>query len=241
MKKIKSLSLNKIFAVLLMPLFVILTAFGFCFKDKKASALPAYPTSYIGPIYDFDNLNYSEEKLNELASAILGSGKTINNLIDYIKSDAQTDGLPVENKQITVAYGRYRQSIASTSVYNPLIWMPVYMSTTADGSDAVLTLYLGAVNGPRSSFEYGGFTQAGEYTSDPQNMRPSNMYGTSYMRASMLGNGGKYMNYAADHGSAYNESKELITTAEGNNKFLDFLKYTEKNIDGETVNSMGYL
>lgn len=241
MKKIKSLSLNKIFAVLLMPLFVILTAFGFCFKDKKASALPAYPTSYIGPIYDFDNLNYSEEKLNELASAILGSGKTINNLIDYIKSDAQTDGLPVENKQITVAYGRYRQSIASTSVYNPLIWMPVYMSTTADGSDAVLTLYLGAVNGPRSSFEYGGFTQAGEYTTDPQNMRPSNMYGTSYMRASMLGNGGKYMNYAADHGSAYNESKELITTAEGNNKFLDFLKYTEKNIDGETVNSMGYL
>ena len=86
-----------------MPLFVILTAFGFCFKDKKASALPAYPTSYIGPIYDFDNLNYSEEKLNELASAILGSGKTINNLIDYIKSDAQTDGLPDENKQITVA------------------------------------------------------------------------------------------------------------------------------------------
>lgn len=220
----------------------IAIALGFCFnKDKSADALPSYPYSgYIGPIYNFDDLNYDEAKLNELAAAILGNGKTINNLIDYIHSDAQTDGLPIDNKQITVAYGRYRASI-TTDNYDPLVWMPVYMSTDKDGKDAILTLYLAACNGSRSAFEYGSFTQNGEYTNVPQCMPPSNMYSTSYMRSYQLGNGGKFMNYDASHNATVSENSGAVPKASGNNKFLDFLKHTEVDYYGETVNTMGYL
>lgn len=242
MKKFKKLSLNKILAIILMPFMIIATALGLCFnKDKSASALPAYPNSgSIGPIYNFNDLNYDETKLNELASAILGSGKTVNDLIDYIKDNARTAGIPVSNKDLTVSYGRYRQSI-TTPNYDPLIWMPVYMSTTADGNNAVLTLYLAATNGPRSSFEYGSFTQRGEYTSAPQCQIPSNMYGKSYMRSDQLGNGGRYANYPSDHGATVSESADIVTTANANNKFMDFLSYTEENYFGETVGTMGYL
>ena len=216
---------------------------GATLMGNTSMALSAYPhdelTTVENPLYKFDTNSYDEDSLNALAAAILGEGNDIKKLVDYITREALTSGKPV-GKEITLRYGRYRNTSSINESYMDLIWMPVYMSTTKDGQNAVLTLYLSTANGPVSQYEKAEFSYLGEYTSDP-GKPPSNMYGTSFIRSSAaggLGNGGTYTYYYNNT----NYTGEGGIPTDETHKYINFLQYSYTDPDdGEIMSSRGVL
>ena len=178
---------------------------GYAFLDtKSADALPQVPssTTVSKQLYDFDNYCYNQDALDDLARQILtsqggafGNNATFNNLISYTQGTAGRAGRPLVNKSITLKLGRYRYTETSTS-YNDLVWMPVYLSTNTSG-EAILTLYLAATETFKgtSQQEQGFFTTQGLYTSEYDIGGPSNSYGTSHMRSISLGAMKPYATY----------------------------------------------
>ena len=247
---------------LLVPLMLICLIFGVVLSDMNAKAW----TTYLSPnyttvktaLYDYDELHYSKEGLDELAQKILDNDSAnINTLIDYIKTGGgasgtgNTSGMPVK-EEITLKYGKY--NITSEDDMSDLYWMPVYMSTTVTNNgtvgDAVLTLYLAQTGGVEShgwqgSGEYGSFTpytpvpgvSGSSYTDKRTHDTPSNMYGASYIRAATLGNGGSYVEYASDHGLGGNPKTIGMPDYSLNFKFMEFLQYTQ---NGSTTNGNLY-
>ncbi len=239
MKKCNGLSLKKILISALAPVTVCFAVAGGAIMGDTANALPNYPltTTLNTPLYDFDEFRYNEAALDDLAKIILDNpSANIDTLISNIKSNAQTHGRPVSNKGITLKYGRYRNTVKDP--YTDLAWMPVYMSTTADGKDAVLTLYLTSVNGPISQYEYSPYSFDSAVASSVTAQNPANMYGTSYIRANALGNGGQYIDYTATSPALRNLDKP---TYESCHKYIDFQEYVYTSEDGNKEVRKGYL
>lgn len=248
MIKAKKLSLKKILTAVLAPAAVGAAVVGAALTSETAKAISSYPTqtTITNPIYDFDGYHYDESSLNQLAEAILGSQtnytgttKTFTDLINYAKNKCLTSGRAIENKTITLQYGRYRNSFDDP--YSSLIWMPTYLSTTSDGSSAVLTLYLATANGPISSQEYSGYSFDAKSTTSTSSLTPANMYGTSFIRAKALGNGGTYGTYSTTQGSTVTINKPSY---EEQHKYGDFLEYIYTTGEGDNAKKetrQGYL
>lgn len=239
MRKFKSLSLKKILLAVLAPLTLGIAVAGGAVSTDTAKALPDYPytTTVEKPLYDYTDYRYSREALDSLAKTLLDDNtKTINDLITYIKTNALTHGKPVDNKSITLKYGRYQNTPKDS--YHDLTWMPVYMSTTSDGSSAVLTLYLTTANGPISQEEYSPFSSDSLVTTSPQTQDPTNMYSTSFIRAKALGNGGDYIDCSS--GSPVRRFMEK-SAFEACNKYMDFQEYTYTLEDKTKEVRKGYL
>lgn len=201
---------------------------GYSFiNDKSANALSDVPetTTVTNPIYSFDSYCYDTEALDMLAKQVLGNNSaTIDTLITYAKNEAGTAGKPISNKDITLQYGRYRYSAQNS--YNSLVWMPVYVSRTNDISgDAILTLYLSATSTllATSQQETGFFSNIQSYSTNYAANPPSNSYGTSYIRAFSLGNGGEYAYYSGTNASSATMSKADIYESRYN-KYSDFVQ-----------------
>lgn len=218
----RNIFLSVLFTLLLCCVFL---GYGLIGNKKAADALSAVPnaTSVIDPIYSFDNYCYSQDSLNQMAQQILSDdSKTITDLIDYAKRVGEK-GEAIANKEITLKYGRYRFN--STTAYKQLVWLPVYLSRSSDG-DAVLTLYLAATetkNGSTSRQETAKWSQNGTYSTDPACGAPTNSYGTSYLRAWALGNGGYFAGYDTAHSINYSENNAVIRESDSN-KFSNFVK-----------------
>lgn len=254
MKIFKNLSLKKILLSILTTVFLGTAAIGGVLSGNTAEAFSDDPSSdasiYIdNPLFNFQTNNYDEEALDQLANLILSQQsdysqsqpKKIGNLISYINSNARTHGLPVNNKQISLKLGKY-QFDSLNDEEHALVWMPAYMSTTADGGSAVLTLYLSTVNGARSRNEYAPFSANMKLLTNSTTIgaNPSNMYGSSCIRADSrggLGNGGTYATY----GSSASAQEAAVPDYTSCHKYLDFLQYTYKNDDGVTETRKGLL
>lgn len=246
MKMAKKLSLKKILLSVLASLALVLAVLGGALLGEKSEALPTYPTgntSIATPLFDFEKNSYDKDALNALAQALLNDNtktKTVDDLISYIKSNARAQGSPVSQKNITLQLGRTRNSL--TDPYTALIWMPVYMSTTRDGNNAILTLYLATANGAFSSTEKSYYAFDGGNTTSPQNLYPSNMYGTSYIRGAReaLANADSYYRYNDKHEYISSAPKQY-PTYEGCNKYLDFLQYDYTTLDNVNETRKGLL
>lgn len=179
-------------------------------------------TTINDPIYDFEKYCYSESALKSLAVNILdrGDSQTFDDLINYAKNTAGTDGKAINRKDITLKYGRYR--FTPNSPMRDLVWMPVYLSKSNSG-DAILTLYLAATTKDVSTSqqEVAYFSSYGTYSTAPSANTPSNSYGTSSMRAVTLGNGGTYSYY--NTGANIFNQYEAEIKAMNCNKFENFI------------------
>ncbi len=106
-----------------------------------------------------------------------------------------------------------------------LKWTPVYLSTTNEGKegethDVILTLWLtdasqlsGGTYADGKTFDKNGLAlwASGWYNNSPLVDYPCNMYGTSYMRAAVLNNGGQYA-----HNNANDDENIYLETATQN-------------------------
>lgn len=251
MKKLKKITLNKILLCLLTPLMCVSLALGITFSNKSADAMTSYPwsPSLEKELFNYDTFSYNKDALDDLARAVLDkfgdSNTTITSLISNIKEKSKTHGRPVDNKNITVSYGRYR--LTGGTQTSALVWMPVYMSTNRSG-DAILTLYLAATGGPASGQEVGGFTNfdllagngVGQYTDQINCGAPSNMYGYSFIRSNTLGNQSKYTSYKTNHSADYTVNNGATLESTSSHKYLDFQTYNEGK-GPDAVASMGYM
>ena len=223
--------------IVLLALYAILMScliFGYSFFSKSSKAAVGSNTTAISALYDFNKYCYDKNSLDTLAARILGNGKTINDLIQYAK-DSGTNGTTISNRELTVEYGRYRSSTASS--YKPLVWIPVYLSKSNPGSgagDAILTLYLAetaAANGSTSSQEIYQFSHSGTYTTATGCNAPTNSYGSSHMRSVTLGNLNKYATYTSDHSALQNVIDPSEPKSSKVFKFSDFIT-TVDNVAG---------
>lgn len=221
--KIYKLTATKNFILLaLCAVFMSCLIFGYSFFTNTANAAVGSNTTAISALYDYNKYCYDEESLNNLASRILGNGKSINDLIQYAK-DAGNNGTTISNRELTVEYGRYRSSTASS--YRPLVWIPVYLSKSSS-NDAVLTLYLAesaTQNGTTSAQEIYQFSHSGSYATTTGLAAPTNSYGTSHMRSVTLGNLERYATYNSGH----NGLQDFVLPTEPKSskvfKFSDFI------------------
>lgn len=232
-KSLRKVCLTALLAVLLCCTFIGYSLLG----SKKSDATNGVPTSTtVGKIYDFTTSSYNEENLNKLATQVLNAVRpsavtsaTYKDLEKYAKETAGLNGVPIATRNIiTLNYGRYRFTSSAHSAYKDLAWLPVYISRSING-DAILTLYLAATAGDNQSTskqEVGTFANDGHYSTNPDSTMPSNMYGTSYMRAVHLGNNGKYSYYneAVSNSTSPREYDAKVNESDCN-KFNDFIRY----------------
>lgn len=240
--KLNKLRKNLLFSAL--GVFLMSCVF-FCYSffGNSAQAFTAVSTTTItDPLYDFNDYCYSQSALDELSRVLLNNNSyNFNSLINYATNVAGTDGEPMTSskKEVTLKYGRYR--FTPESIYRDLIWTPVYLSKSRTG-DAILTLYLATTvtDASTSGQEFSAFSSYHTFTSDVSCSMPSNSYGTSAMRASVLGNGGTYAYYSNPNTASATSYTATIKESECN-KFSDFIKMTGKDSEGKDKEVLGVL
>lgn len=234
-RKVKFKSLLYVICAVCLCCAMFIMLFG-DIKSADANGSPDGFSSSVGEIYNYDQVCYSQDQLNKLASQILGwdDSKTLRDLISAAER-AGTTGTPIaDSRSITVSYGRYGSTLDQKQKSpKALSWIPVYLSMSTDGN-AILTLYLDATYQQSTSYsrmEAYTFTANGTWSTNKSDRAPSSSYGTSYMRAYVLGNGGTYYSYNSQHNG---QNAGSVTVAESDaNKFADFV--TVYNETGNTV------
>lgn len=216
---------------------IFVLVFSSSSQSANANTSVSGSSTSVGEIYDYDKVCYSEDALNELATQILsndGSAKTIKDLLSAADR-AGAPGTPISGSQhITVSYGRYGSTLEQKNTSpKSLSWIPVYLSKSTDG-DAILTLYLDGTYKQSSAYsrmEAWTFTNSGTWSVTASDRAPSSSYGTSYMRAYVLGNGGTYYTYRSNNNGG--TAGEVVVTESDANKFADFV--TVVNAEGNSV------
>ena len=219
MKKFKTRNL----LLFTLGIFVAVLCCGFSFMGIFANAfttseVPNYLIDNGNDIYDYNNNRFSKARLNALAVA-LGSDNFDDLVQDAKVGNTATTGAKNSadfNGNVTVKFGG-------------LIWTPVYLSTT-DGTSTgtpILTLWLAdSTQLSRSSSPFSGDASGNgwgfsdTYVGFNDTYSPG-MYGTSYMRAVTLNNGGRW---AIDY---YNLSSSAATPDPSN----DFAQFTMPQSD----------
>ncbi|MCH5152203.1 MAG: hypothetical protein J1F65_06085 [Clostridiales bacterium] len=185
-------------------------------------------TSY--NIYNSSTKSFTASELKKLFTA-LGS------------TDGTYAGLPVATAQ--------GQSVAGKSIIVELggkKWIAVYYSKAdqatannaksiapakgkADDGDKVLTLWLANTSTGKYTWNqyYDTGTNTGSHTGTDTDY-PSNNYGISFMRASVLNNGGDYYSPAANGQNATATSNHGYITPENNKANTEFYDFTTDNI-----------
>ena len=227
LKKI-SLAFCAVICLVALGLALLLPTTAQAYKDG------ASPSS-IGSIFNenattggsFDRTNM-EKLLTQLGASGSNLEAMVTNLQSQVsgnKSSAKSgdkeyvDTKQVANKGIIVEFGGIK-------------WLAVFLSLTNDGSsDVVLTLWQAEVTNSsenKSSWSYVN----GNYGTSAENKDvtyPANMYGTSYIRAVTLNNGGTY---------ATSISTTANATQDPNNKYA---KFTMEDYSGGKSNISQFL
>ncbi|MCM1043648.1 MAG: hypothetical protein NC350_05570, partial [Corallococcus sp.] len=171
-----------IFAVLLCVMLIGSAFFAaYAFDTQTSDAMSTAATVNIGSI---TNSHYATN-----SGIKVFNGDKLKDLYEQLTGDADATYQTVKN----MADGGNRNSAYFRSLnggndilldFGGLTWTPVYLFKGADGNSVNLTLFAEDIITP-SKF-------SGHSTSNAQVTYPANMYGTSYVRAVTLNNGGGY-------------------------------------------------
>ena len=176
-------------------------------------------------IYDDSAGAFDADNVNALLKYITGNSSityenassTLNTLASNVTTSAD-----IRSKSVTVN-GVTKSSSQDVIVrFGGLDWQVVYLSKDTDGNN-ILTLWLSssqqdAFSGrSRTEGEYYGFFDNSLYSDwsvdwhdENIDSYPSNMYGTSYIRAVTLNNGGQYATSASALSSAYAQNSNSV-------------------------------
>ena len=213
-----------VFAVLFCALLIAGTALMIP-KNKSAEAYSGPQTATIGELYDANSSSkFNTDNLRSLYNA-LSSGA--DRLLEVDKKLKITEsGRPVANQSILVQFGgkvwiaAYLSKATTTHSTEGGASLSVTAGTKgiAEKGDIILTLWLAysnKLNIWNKSFSY----DIGTY--------PCNMYGTSYMRAAVLNNGGQYWkdvnNLDSPHVQESNNDFARFTMTGAENSVVDYL------------------
>lgn len=155
----------------------------------------------VGDIWSDSKQNFDENNLNKLIQYVSGGASSVYNM-STINSMAASKTIAA-----TIRSKTYNKTSSQDVIVTlgGLDWQVVYLSKDK-GGNSILTLWLS--NSTQSTFSgrsstegaYYGFLNGGLYSDwsanwsadAPQYAYPSNMYGSSYIRAVTLNNGGSY-------------------------------------------------
>ncbi len=188
----------------------------------------------VGDIWSDSKQNFDENNLNKLIQYVSGGASSVYNM-STINSMAAS-----KTTAATIRSKTYNKTSSQDVIVTlgGLDWQVVYLSKDK-GGNSILTLWLS--NSTQSAFSgrsskegaYYGFLNGGLYsdwsadwaTDAPQYTYPSNMYGSSYIRAVTLNNGGSY---ALSGGST--------TSPASQNSSNVFAKFTMPSVSGGLTN-----
>ena len=174
-----------VLAVLFCALLALSTALMIP-KNKTADAYVNSPTTDVNELYNSSTGGFSAKNLTTLYGELVSNATKIGDIKDALDNNAE---ITVANKDIIVEFGGMK-------------WLAVYLSKAtranagtdgpdkgrADNGNIVLTLWLANSVGNEQFSTWTNLANTESYT------YPGNMYGTSYMRSVVLGNGGQYWN-----------------------------------------------
>ena len=184
------------------------------------------PYAKVGELYDDEAGKMSEENVNVLLKYITGQAdvnvdnaeEVLGNLASAPKSSEDF------HANVVSATGANKQAGQEIKItFGGLDWWATYLSTDTDGN-VILTLWLDEsqqdawADRPADEGELYGFINGSLYSdwsadwSDEYGSRtyPSNMYGTSYIRAVTLNNGGQYATSYSALSSAYAQNSNSV-------------------------------
>lgn len=197
----------------------------------------------VGEIYNTSTKTFKADELNKLIRYVCGRGgiETLS-YIDSMATGVTDDGITgATAKSIrNVSYDSVKTSGKDVVVsFGGLKWQVCYLSKV--NGDIVMTLWLtnsiqDAWKSGRSQTEgdYYGFIDGSLFSDWSNNISnknfkaqggPTNMYGTSYIRAVTLNNGGQYL---SSIGSAYKNFTATSSSA--------FAKFTMPSVTGSLTN-----
>ncbi len=168
----------------------------------------------IGEIWD--NGSFNKTNVNTLLETLSGvSGGTIDTIssnIDSSSGDVIT-AAQIRNYTTNKTSG---QSVIVT--FGGFEWIVTYLSKSTDGK-VVATLWLSG----EDTLDTSTFGNSSSYygTNNPSSGVPTNMYGTSYIRAK-LNNGGRYINITSNSSNPTSVSQTYSPVS--NYKFADFVQ-----------------
>ena len=189
-----------VLAVLFCALLALSTALMIP-KNKTAGAYTYVPTTNV-PELIIDNgtgTTFNYDNLKTLYGKLVSGATTYDDVKSALNSSMNTMG--------AIHQGNFADPNNVIVEFGGLKWVAVYLSkaTTAHASvggaaapgtpgaandgDAVLTLWLA---NPTETSNFNSYQSSGTANGNYGGTYPSNMYGTSYMRAVVLGNGGQY-------------------------------------------------
>ena len=203
-------------------------------------------TSYVkvDEIYDDSAGAFDADNVNTLLRYITGDANityetamdTLNEMTSTSNDNHATTSADIRSKSVTVN-GVTKSSSQDVIVrFGGLDWQVVYLSKTTpeSGEDIILTLWLSSSKqdawADRSADEglYYGFIDGSLYSDWSANWEsvmtssyPSNMYGTSYIRAVTLNNGGQYATSYSALSSAYAQNENSV-----------FARFTMEEVEG---------
>ena len=155
-----------------------------------SSTLTTSNAVFVGEIWDSTNKKFSKDNAAALLATISsdGSGK-----IEKIESDLGSDNVKTASEIFT-----QKSSKSIVVTLGGIKWIVTYLSKDKSGN-VVATLYQADSSTTTSTFGNGSYYG----TNSPTSGVPTNMYGTSYIRAVTLNNGGYYINITSNN---YNPS-----------------------------------
>jgi len=186
-------------------------------------------------LFDSKSNGLNTAVLDTLAGKILGSGKKTTDLITAAKSS------PLDSSSFRSSNGGSDVTVK----LGGLIWTPVYLSETTGGVP-IITLWLSGINASGKYSYSSDFSQTQDISplTDGWNSTtssaaswntPSEMYGSSYMRAVTLNNGGYYSSVHTVGTSAIGDHStrtaqpditdvSAYAASDTNNKFYNFTR-----------------
>ena len=187
--------------------------------NLNAVALNSTPSDYVevGELYDTETSKMNAENVDFLLKYILGDENasasdpdTLQTLEDL--AYATNSSADIRGREVTVGGVPKSSSQDIIVSLGGLVWQVMYLSKDLEGNN-ILTLWLANSNDTS--------TWSSGWGSSSTNVNyPSNMYGTSYIRAVTLNNGG-----------AYATSTSATTTAEQNENSV-FARFTMEEVEG---------
>ena len=205
-----------------------------------------------GGTFDKNNLEALVEALRQASSAQKGATleASVLNLRNAVDNGAGTttaggesysDTLRVQNQAIIVEFGGIQWfaaflSLADTkldsSTYNGIGNKPTENTgAEGNGTDLILTLWQATPTESSTWVDPSKASSYGNSDSDSQGTSPANMYGTSYVRAVALNNGGVYATSKND--STYTSSTQSESSP--------YAKFTMEEYSGQKSNIPGFL
>ena len=242
-KRRVNLSLVLLFGLLAIAILPI----GICIRNAYA-IYSSDTTSYVkvGELYDDAEGMMNPDNVNTLLRYITGNSSiTYENALDTLNALATStqSSADIRSKSVTVN-GVTKASSQDVIVrFGGLDWQVVYLSKDTDGNN-ILTLWLSSSRqdafAGRSQTEgkfYGYINNSlysdwsNNWTLSAAGSYPSNMYGTSYIRAVTLNNGGAYATSTSATTTASQNANNVFarfTMEEVNNSLTSYLVTPEK-------------